>query len=821
VIPELSSLMQDENADVRFAVAQALGDIGTESVVPVLAKALQDKDENVRVSAADAFLRIGAVAKPAKPVLISALWDGNWYVRSRVAKTISKLGLEESDIPKLMEPWKDGTDPDTGAIVSVMIAIDPHVRQQVRDIPVLFIKALQNPNPKIRESAATALGEIVKTRPGKARLVETTNALIKASQDKNTQVRLESYRALKSVINYLNRSFSDSDPDIKIDKSQLFTKIELALILGIQDSEPMVRVSSIDAIRELNNINHSSLSIIISSSLKLLQDQNPSVRRSAVSFLGRLRFGYLNTDSRTLTSQIDFSEKTEFLKIVTPAIKKALYDQDEGVRLAASKVLNELPILTKILQNKSSSVDLRRAAVVGIIGDSNQYRTDRSMTSSLDLLKQALQDSDLEIRINVAIALDGIKQVSSQAELWDGMEVAEVIALDGIKQVSSQDAANIFIEGLKADNPLIRLNAIRGLQQMCFSSADSLLYGSSVSEENQRRCFAAKPAIKLLIDNLKSNIKPIQYAAAFALANIDPKEESAIPILREILMSEYDYLLRGHAKNSLAKIGSEYAFSTLIQSMEIENKRVIYSISFHYDDTIFRTDSVPALPKDSSLLVNALGNSNIRFLASNTLIHYTWRRERDSNKNDQSQMDSIALKLISIISNQYTYKQNPLVLKNIFNLKNQDLRRSAVYALGKIGKRFVYKSRRDIFNEPDDFYVSTMIYKKIIETLTKITNDKSDDINVRWMAAVVLQEMNVEVSYFFDLNNLSDPQKARWQFPHHSAPWLSPDARRGRITGLSFDIYSADIIYNNQTPGGAGLAEIYETLRKLLNQGSK
>ena len=45
VVPELSSLMQDENADVRFAVAQALGDIGTEAVVPVLAKALQDKDE--------------------------------------------------------------------------------------------------------------------------------------------------------------------------------------------------------------------------------------------------------------------------------------------------------------------------------------------------------------------------------------------------------------------------------------------------------------------------------------------------------------------------------------------------------------------------------------------------------------------------------------------------------------------------------------------------------------------------------------------------------------------------------------------------------
>ena len=121
-------------------------------------------------------------------------------------------------------------------------------------------------------------------------------------------------------------------------------------------------------------------------------------------------------------------------------------------------------------------------------------------------------------------------------------------------------------------------------------------------------------------------------------------------------------------------------------------------------------------------------------------------------------------------------------------------------------------------NIQEDSQTSIIINKKIIETLTKITNDESDDINVRWMAAVFLQEMNVDVGYFFDLNNLSDPKKARWQFPHHSAPWLSKTESGGRITGLSFNIYSADIIYNDHSPGGAGLAEIYETLRKLLNR---
>lgn len=78
VIPELSSLMQDENADVRFAVAQALGDIGTEAVVPVLAKALQDKDENVRVGAADGLLKLISQSRTKSlKALISFFEDRN------------------------------------------------------------------------------------------------------------------------------------------------------------------------------------------------------------------------------------------------------------------------------------------------------------------------------------------------------------------------------------------------------------------------------------------------------------------------------------------------------------------------------------------------------------------------------------------------------------------------------------------------------------------------------------------------------------------------------------------------------------------------
>ena len=179
-------------------------------------------------------------------------------------------------------------------------------------------------------------------------------------------------------------------------------------------------------------------------------------------------------------------------------------------------------------------------------------------------------------------------------------------------------------------------------------------------------------------------------------------------------------------------------------------------------------------------------------------------------------VENVFMKLTLIIKDKYTYNQDNLVLKNVFKLKNQDIRRSAVYSLGKYGERLVNsESKNNTSNyTKEDFLALIKIKKGIIETLTEIINDQSDDINVRWMAAVSLQDMNVDVSHFYAQNNFINPDKVHWQFSRSRKG-------RGKGPGLRFDIYSADIIYDNRAPGGAGLAEIYDTLRKLLNQGRK
>jgi hypothetical protein len=284
LIPELSGLIQDENADVRFAVAQALGDIGTEAVVPVLAKALQDKDENVRVSAATAFQKIGSVANLAKPVLIAALWDGNWYVRSRVAATISKLGLDENDIPDIVKPLRDIPEPSNGAIVALMLSIYPPVFNKLEDLPLFFIKGLQSEDPKVRESSVIAIGQTSMTRPGLLHLQESVKALEASLKDQNLQVRIATIQALQDIINFrYNVKLDDYNLDYSRKNSpKLLEKIESLIINSLQDRDLTIRKISLDS---FNYLTDSKISIVILSALKAIQDDDPIVRQIAYNLL--------------------------------------------------------------------------------------------------------------------------------------------------------------------------------------------------------------------------------------------------------------------------------------------------------------------------------------------------------------------------------------------------------------------------------------------------------------------------------------------------------------------------------------------------------
>src|SRR5205085_3655171 len=100
VVPKLLPLLSDQEASVREAAANAIGEIGPtthDRVVPALATALQkDGDARVRRGAAVALGHYGERAVSACAALQQALHDRAPDVRQNAAWAIGQIGHTES-----------------------------------------------------------------------------------------------------------------------------------------------------------------------------------------------------------------------------------------------------------------------------------------------------------------------------------------------------------------------------------------------------------------------------------------------------------------------------------------------------------------------------------------------------------------------------------------------------------------------------------------------------------------------------------------------------------------------------------------------------
>ena len=431
-IPALSSLIQDGNADIRFAAAQALGEIGTEAVVPALTKALQDKDENVRVSAVTALQQIGSLAQQAKPFLIKALWDGNWYVRSRAASTVSKLGLNEKDIPTLLQAWRDGSHPYSGDFLSLIVVTDSNARNHVwngsfpaQEVSIFFIKALQNQDPRVRESAAIALGKISHSIPPEAVLIQNAKALIKVAQDKDLKVRQRVIKALEEISFYLQRYFQK--PEIP--------EIQSVVNRGLRDLEADVKLAPTTRIESLNSRKDARIAIRDKEVRYILNYDCRIQRGSDLETSGNgvleLFKGLENENTRlTYTLALD-SNLSQQLKDLTSdthhysvyrnssnqekiAIDQLIFTQQELAINQSMQILSigdrryySLPIFKDILKRKD--LDLRRSAiyVLGGIGEGiDIMESTKKPEEGAQVSQQRLQTRNRIIEILMALVQD-------------------------------------------------------------------------------------------------------------------------------------------------------------------------------------------------------------------------------------------------------------------------------------------------------------------------------------------------------------------------------------------------------------------------------
>lgn len=173
----LTSLLHDENAEVRRTAVESLGKIGEQSVVAMVVPLLADQVPVVRVAVAKALGRIGVSNVTVTDALTQSLEDPDDAVKGAAAMAIGEL-----------EPPSVQLKP----VVSLVQVSDVHVKRaairalldaDVHQWVPLILPALDDPDAEVRQCAmavlATSGDSRVRTRIHK-RFTQDSSAAVRA-----------------------------------------------------------------------------------------------------------------------------------------------------------------------------------------------------------------------------------------------------------------------------------------------------------------------------------------------------------------------------------------------------------------------------------------------------------------------------------------------------------------------------------------------------------------------------------------------------------------------------------------------------------------
>jgi len=187
-IEPLVRSLEDENEQVRWNAAYALGDFGEyanpeltdeeEAAVRALCLTLNDQDKRVREACVHALGNFGAKSVRTKPAILSALGDKDISVRLTGAWGLLRIDSQYEDqaVSVLVQGLSAKNADDRRSAVSFLGELGPRARDAV---PAL-IEVLGDQVSELRARAARALGSI---GPQAASAVPTLVRLLQEDED--------------------------------------------------------------------------------------------------------------------------------------------------------------------------------------------------------------------------------------------------------------------------------------------------------------------------------------------------------------------------------------------------------------------------------------------------------------------------------------------------------------------------------------------------------------------------------------------------------------------------------------------------------------
>ena len=495
---------------MALAVAQGMAQegVGT-SARPVIAllRELRRNDEDgiAPLYLSRALERIGPAAQPA---LVEALKDER--LLKDIVGPLTKIGAPA--VPALIDTLKgDDRDGRAGAAWALLRIAETQARPLVI-LPALptLVAALDDPNPKVRDWSARAIGTLgVDGR-------EAAPQLVRLLQDPDRSVRDSAGRSLvgigaadKTAIAALAARLREPDFQGRLEAAKALAQLgPLAiptLITELKDPDPRVRAAAACAVDYMERVPVSAA--LVAALTAALKDDHSRVRFRAARAL------------KAVGPQA---------KPAIPALAESLADPDRRVREAAAAALGErvgrpaLPILVAALK-ANDPVKRAQAAYA-------MCYLERAAEPASALLIEALGDEDATVRTAAAWALGRIHRGG-----------------DAVKRLAAGFAARSLRHGI--------LPALLGI-------------------EADRRAASAnhEAAIAALGRALEDPDAGVRRGAAQSLSFIGGDLSLAVPTLLAAL-GDTDDGVRTSAAEALARTGTR-AVRALMESMNDHDERV-------------------------------------------------------------------------------------------------------------------------------------------------------------------------------------------------------------------------------------------------------
>lgn len=485
----VASFLKSRNFDLRSASIRALGLLKEEKYLPNLIFLLKSTNSEVRDNAADALVNIGD--QSIEP-LCRALGSKFWHVRKKASEILTCLGVNNI-FPILKVLGSQNRDARFWAARTLGIIGD---NRAVR--PLLSV--LKKSDSELKVSIISALGnigdikiipEIIKYMSHRdERICQAASDVMVKFSDQAVLYLLnalgeESYNLRKyaskslvkigdSVVDQVAFLLNDPNPDKSFWAARTLGEIgekavePLGEMLGSGDIDVRLMV--------LNTLGKTGAEDSIAEILNCLQDEYWSVRKAAAKALGNIG-----------------SDKA------LEGLITALLDEDEILRGLAAEAIGKIGssasvrYLVPLCDDVYSFTRLKAIEALGNIGDS----------LGLDSCIEALSDSDESVVSSAVVSIGRIRDVHALPALFSLMEerVLEIpllekiiivlgelgdprsikilmpmvlhssliitrAASEALAKIGSPHCESVFVEGLKSSDWKTRSNCFKGISRL-------------------------------------------------------------------------------------------------------------------------------------------------------------------------------------------------------------------------------------------------------------------------------------------------------------------------------------------------------------------